>query len=399
MAKRKKLSKKERKEQRRAAMERVRQECGWEPPPPPPEQNELLDDMLHLFPEIADPSAPLPSAEPVIMALVGSSEWADGPEFEAVIVDPMLCTATFVAAAEEMGHDPDSLLELPEEEREDAHLEILSETIRQLFTDDLRQQILDGLKQLRVRLKRTGDREGAARAALMLSFLGRDTGGEIWTMVGLVQAIFQRSVYAGFEMAEAGLAAEEAGDLDEDPVTLLARLTKSRVGQKAEALLKRIPGLGKYLAEQADVTWEEGEHAVFMGELYLGLYSEEELLVGLDLFRQALGGAAEEARSEGQGKAAMSEEAALDFFARVDQYVAELVTPERLDQMRAKLGAVLRARAFEEEWFSFVLMLKHYMDEPDAAENERHVLVSAFVGEIRHAGEVLENKLESEEEA
>jgi len=400
MAKKKKLTKQERKEQRRAAMEQVRQERGWEPPPPPPpvQHNELLDDMLPLFPEIADPNAPLPSIEPVLETVASSFEWADEPEFEAIIVDPMLCAATFVEAAEEMGYDPDALLDVLEEERQDAHLDILSAIIHQLFSEDLRQQILDGLEQLRVRLKEANDREGAAQAALLLSFLGWDVGSEMWTMVGLVQAIFERSVYIGFEMAEAGLAAAEAGDLDEDPVTLLNKLTKSRVAQKAESLLKKIPGLSKYLADQADVTWDEGQHAVFMGELYLGLYSDEELLFGLDLFRQTLGEAIEEARSEGR-KVALSEEEALDFFTRVDQYVAELVTPERLDQMRARLDAVLRARDFEEEWFSFVLMLKQYMDEPDAAEVERHFLVSAFVGEIRRGGEALENKLENEEEA
>jgi hypothetical protein len=136
-----------------------------------------------------------------------------------------------------------------------------------------------------------------------------------------------------------------------------------------------------------------------MGELYLELYSEEELMAGWMLFRQSLDAAVEVARSEGWTEVDVPKERAKGFILELDRYVTKLFTPERLDQLRARLDAVLRARAFEKEWFSFVFMLKHYMDKPDAVESECHFLVSAFVGEMRHAGEALENKLESEEEA
>jgi hypothetical protein len=260
VAKKKKLTKTERKEQRRAAMERVRGEHGGEPPPPLPPvyHDEVLDDMLPLFPEITDPFAPLPSAEPVLMALVGSSALVDEPEFEAIIVDPMLCMATFVEVTEEMGHDLDALLQAPQEKREDVHIEILTETVRRLLTDDLRQQIRDGLDQLRLRLKGAGEAQAAARAAVLLSFLDPDAGSELWSMVGLVQAIFHRSVFIGFRMAESSLETVEAVDSAEDPVAMVERLAESRVGKKAEALLKRVPGLSKFLAQEADVTWDEG---------------------------------------------------------------------------------------------------------------------------------------------
>jgi hypothetical protein len=391
MTRKKKLTKQQRKEQRRAAMERVRRERGWQPPPPPPRarQNELLDDMLPLFPEIGDPFAPLPPLTPVIETLVASSDLADEPEFEDIIVDPMLCTATFIKAAEEMGYDPDSLLEVSEEEREDAHLGILEETVRRLLTDDLRQQIRADLDRLRLRLKEAGEQEEAAKAAMLLSFLDEDSSDEMWAMVGLVQAIFHRSVFIGFEMAESAIEAVEAQDSDEDPGTLLNRLAQSRLGQKAESLLKRVPGLHKYLAKQADTTWDEGLQAIFEGDLYLELYSEEELYAGLGLFRQALGDAIEEARSEGRPAADVPEDKAQDFVLQVDRYITDLFTLERLDQARARLDAVLRARALENKWFPFLMMLKQYMDDPDAAENERHFFATAFLGELKHVGRMI----------
>jgi hypothetical protein len=51
------------------------------------------------------------------------------------------------------------------------------------------------------------------------------------------------------------------------------------------------------------------------------------------------------------------------------------------------LDAVLKEKTFEDNWAPFVHMLTQYMAEPDAAKNERHFLVSAFLGEFQHVGE------------
>jgi hypothetical protein len=321
-----------------------------------------------------------------MMTLVDSADLADEPEFEEIFIEPLLCTATFVKVGEELGHDPDSLLELPEEEREDVHIEMLVETIPQLLTDELRQEILDGLDKYRLRLKQAGRREEAARAAVMQSFLGETADSQMWALIGLVQAIFHRSVFVGFDMIEASAEAWEAEDWDEEPVTLVKRLTQSGLAQKAESLLNKVPGLSEYLSRQADTTWEEGVKAVFDGELYLGLFLEEELVAGLDLFRRSFGGALEEAISQGLDEAVVSEEASQDFLSRVDDYVAGLLTPERFDQVRARLDAVLKEKTFEDKWVPFVYLLAQYMAEPDAAKTERYFLVNAFLGEFQYVG-------------
>jgi hypothetical protein len=385
--KRKKLTRRQRKEQQRAAMARVRKERGWQSPPSQPIQaNEVLDDALHLFPEIGDRSAQLPPPEQLMMALVDSAELADEPEFEEILVEPLLCTATFVKVGEELGHDPDALLELPEEEREDVHIEMLVETIQQLLTDELRQEILDGLDKLRSRLKQAGRRKEAARAAVMQSFLSEMADSQMWALIGLVQSLFHRSVFVGFDMIEASAEVWEAEEWDEEPPILVERLAQSSLERKAESLLNKVPGFSEYLSRQADTTWEEGVKAVFDGELYLGLFLEEELVAGLDLFRQSFGGALEEAISQELDEVEMSGEAAEDFLSRVDDHVAGLLTPERLDQMRARLDVVLKERTFEYKWFPFVYLLTQYMAESDAAKNEIYFLNSAFLGEFQYVG-------------
>jgi hypothetical protein len=242
------------------------------------------------------------------------------------------------------------------------------------------------LDKLRLRLKQAGRREEAARAAVLQSFLGDNVDSQTWALIGLVQAIFHRSVFIGFEMMEASAEAWEAEDWDEKPATLMERLVQSSLGRKAESLLQKVPGLEKYLSKQADTTWDDGVRAVVDGELYLGLFSEDELVIGLDLFRQSFGGDFEEAMSEGLEKVELSVEAMHDFVLRVDEYLAELLTSERFNQLRARLDAVLKEGTFEDKWVPFVYLLAQYMAEPDAAKNERYFLVSAFLGEFQYVG-------------
>ncbi|MGD9148332.1 MAG: hypothetical protein PVI80_22400, partial [Anaerolineae bacterium] len=107
---------------------------------------------------------------------------------------------------------------------------------------------------------------------------------------------------------------------------------------------------------------------------------------GLDLFRQSFGSPLEEAISQGLDEAVVSEEASQDFLSRVDDYVAGLLTPERFDQLRARLDAVLKEKTFEDKWVPFVYLLAQYMAEPDAAKTERYFLVNAFLGEFQYVG-------------
>lgn len=371
-------------------MARVRKEQGWKPPLPV-QHDEIVDDMLPLFPNVDDSSAALPLTEQFVMTLVASAELADEPELEGIIIEPFLCMNEFVRAGVAMGHDPSTFLELPEEEREAVQFDMLAETIRRLLTDELRQDILDGLDKLRLRLRQSDSVKGVARVAVLQSFLSSEAESDIWASVGLVHAIFHRSISAGFELAEVSAEAFEAEGSGRDPMSLAEKLGRSSVVGKTESLLKRVPGLGEYLSKQADTTWDEGRRAVFDGELYLGLFGEEELIVGQDLFRQSLGSALEEATSRGLDERETPAADFQDFVSRVGDYIAGLFTPERLDELRARLDAVLRERAIEKRWLPFVFMLRGYIAEPDAAENERHFLTGAFLGEVLYASsEILE---------
>jgi hypothetical protein len=383
--KKKKLTRKQRKQQRREAIARKRKEQSWEPRQAPSvRHDEVLEDMLPLFPRLGDASATsISAAEEFMMTLLASGYMADEPEFEEMMVDPMLCLDTFSEVVQELAIEPESLDELSDEDREDTQMRILEEVTQRLLTNELRQDIINGLNDLRLRLKQSGEREEAAKAAALQSFLGGDTGEEIWPMIGLVQAIFYRSLTVGFELIEASMEAMETVGPDESDVSLFEKLAQSSLAQKAEALLKKVPGLRGFMEKQADKIWEEGLHAMFTGELHLELYSPKEIGVGFEMLQTMFkDDIAERRETQDLRPLEMSQEKGKALISQVGSYITELFTPERLDQLRVRLNTILADPVYPKKWLAFLYMLAEYMAAEDAVEHEKHVLITSFIGEM-----------------
>jgi hypothetical protein len=208
-------------------------------------------------------------------------------------------------------------------------------------------------------------------------------------MFGLVQAIVQRSLAAGFDLLEMSREAMEASGPDEieSPLTLSEKLAQSSMVQKANSLLQKVPGLSGFLRKQADTIWEEGVDAIFTGDLYLGIFSREELEAGLDIFNQTLGGdIIEGADLQDETPLQIPEEKVKDLVLRLDDYVTDLFTPERLDRFRRRLRSIVNSPDYPEKWLAFRLMLLEYMADEDVMENEKRFFISALLGEMRVAG-------------
>jgi hypothetical protein len=385
--KKKKLARKQRKQQRREAIARKRKERDWEPrqAPSAPRQDDVFEDMLPLFAEIGDPAASsISTAEQFMIALLDTGHLADEPEFEEMIIDPILCLNTLSEIVQELDVEPESLDELSDEEREDTQMTIREEIIRRLLTDELRQDIVNRLNDLRLRLKGSGEREEVAKAAALQLFLGEDTDSEVWSMIGLVQAIFLRSLTTGFELMEVAMEVKEITGHDEDDVPSTNKLTQSSVTQKATDLLKRVPGLSGFLDKHADKVWEEGVDAVFRGELYLELFSPEELEPGFKIFGATFGrfDIDDDADAQELLVREVTRENLETVISQLGDYIAELFTPERLDQLRARLDAVLKDPAYAGKWSSFVFLLAQNMAHAEAVEYEMRFLVQALIGEM-----------------
>ncbi len=228
--------------------------------------DEILEDMLPLFSPFGIPSAASKqSLEELMLPIVVSGDLADEPELEGILISPFLCTDTYVKVGEEMGISPEDLERLPAEELEDIRLEMLEKSLQQLLTAELCEDILKRLNDLRLRLKQSGKKKETAKVAALQSYLREDKSRKSWPMVGLVQAIYQRSLRVGFEMMEAsidvsGLDADEGKDL-----SLIDRLKKPGPGKKIKNLLKKTPGLREYLEKEADKVWKKGMEAILAG--------------------------------------------------------------------------------------------------------------------------------------
>lgn len=384
--KQKKLTRKERTQQQQALTERQRQAKGWiSPNEKAKRRQELIEDMAPLMAMVETGAGS--ADENLFWLLADSGDLAEEPEFREIFTEPLVTLPTYISVAESLGvATPDIMDELPEEEQADKKAEILEETIRRLLTNELRREIIEAVDRLRLRWKKEEKRAEAARAAGIQLTLSDRKSTAVWPMIGLVQAIVLRSLGAGFELVGVTMDEEEndANGGDESLADLYEKLQDPGVDKKLEQAIKKVPGLQNYLEKQLDKIWEEGETAVFTGELYLELFSDEELEAGVEIFKAVLSTETTDANAPSEGPAEASiPQKSRDLFAQLDLYLAQRFTPARLEQLRTRLRTVLDEADYPPKYFSFVKMLADAMADEEAAENEKGFLLRALLGEIR----------------
>lgn len=386
----KKLSREERKRREEARKRRVRRRTGWTGPESSAEGGSLID------PELKEILTPLGEGDPEVIsgnifeALTASVRWADEPEFEEIIFDPMKAALAWTKAAEDRGWTPETFGQLEEEESEGIDFEISAEVIPQLLTPEISQQLLHGFEEISRRFKREGKMEQAVQAGFIRLFLKDQSEPELWSMVGLLHAILQRSVLAGFSLSEVFTELDEVGmTAGDDVFSVLEAVETGGTGQKIRKLMTGIPGIRRLVEKDIDKIREDGFNAMFHGDLYLGIYTEEEQTQAVQMLIEMTTEAAE----AGTSSTEVAEEKGQEIVENVDAYVARLFTPERLDQLRTHLDKMLQKRQVSKKWLPFVSLMRGYLDEEDAAEYERPFFVYALMGEIRTA---LEAALEEE---
>lgn len=383
--KQKKLTRKQRLQQQEAVT-RQRQTKGWVSPTEKAKQRqELVEDMAPLMAIVETGVGS--SEENLFFLLADSADMVVEPEFNEIFAEPLVTVPTYISVAEKLGFaSPDELFDLPEEEQNDKKAQIVEETTRRLLTDDLRQEILAALDGLRQRLKKEGNRAEAARVAgLQLVLSDRKSRG-LWPTLGLVQAIILRSLEAGFELVSVTLDDEvaESDEEDDSLADLYQKLGDPELDDKLEQAIKKVPGLENYLGKQVDKIWQEGEKALFDGVLNLGLFDEAELDAGAEIFNRVMTEAADETAAGSEPAAVSSvNEQTQDLFNQLDAYLVELFTPERLEQLRARLKTVVEEEDYPVQYMPYVKMISQAMDEADAIEYERAFLFKALMGEMQ----------------
>jgi len=379
---------KQKKQQRRTARTRKRTMPGARPSvaQTAPRAGSVLDDLRPLLNFSTTSEAPsMGEMEKLMMAALGSEDLADEPEFDAVIIPPIDAINAFSAATAELGIDPETFAtnDDPEsDEEEDQRIELFEKATTRLLTDELRQEMIDGLTALRARWKAEGRLDDVPQAAAVQMFLESEQPDEVVAAIGLVQALVRRALDVGFTLVDAAPAFEPAeGESPLSFAELSQHVKETGEGEEFDRLLSEKPEMRRFLEKQMDSFWEQGEKAVFSGELDLDLFTEEELEAAFQITDEVLDSDA--ARPDSFTDLTREQMATL--IARLTAYVDEhLLLPPRRAQFVATVETASADPANAAQWAPFLLMLKDELsDESDESiPAQRRFLLLTLLGQV-----------------
>jgi hypothetical protein len=356
-------------------------------PTPTPESLRLdptLGDDVRLLAPGGDLRALTPDrfADLLLPPALDSADLADEPEFAEIAIPPLVATQSYIEVIQEHGIESENIIDLDDEEREEAIAEAFDETAARLLTPALRQQIRTGLINLRARLRRTHQMNELPRVAAVQMFLESDQEGQIVASLGLVQEIIRRSIVFGFQMAEVVEQfhnAEAAGG-KLTPAALREQIIQSESGQRLTAALETTPGLRRVLEEKIDEMERAGHQALFSGELRLNLYTQAELAHAADLFKQATGDDLTTLLTpESQLSPILPQ-----LLPQVVEYVRGLMaSSERLTHFRQRLDEAVVDPAFaDSKWAPVLLTLHDHLTKAESVVYAQSYLVAALFGEL-----------------
>ncbi|HMN27035.1 MAG TPA: hypothetical protein PKE45_02680, partial [Caldilineaceae bacterium] len=338
----------------------------------------VYDDLAPLVPRQGDGQ---PSPERLMEAAWNTSALAHEPEFAGVALSPFEASTLFAKTGQEYEEEHGSPEAMAEDEREEAYLEILSKTVQKLLTPEIRGQLVAGLTALRQRLRTRRQWERLATAAAAQMILEGDKTGAMSAAVGLAHELVRRSVNTGFELAES-LAQLPAGADDDAPLSsedLDEWIYRTGAGEKLAALLESDPTLQRYVERQVDQTWEEGVAALFGGDLQLEFYTPEEIVPAALIAEQVL-----EMEESGDGEQETTGQSQMEIlYAQMTDYVQQLFTQERIDQLVHQLDGIMHEQAAElGRWSSFLTLLRDTLAAEGGVADAQGALVAALLYDV-----------------
>jgi hypothetical protein len=313
--------------------------------------------------------------------LVMSGLLADEPELEELLFDPMLSVNTLAEVVAELGLVAEGGDLSDWAISEDAQMDVHERVTARLLTKQSQRQFENAIAQLVKRLERTQEAEKLVIASAVQFFMKsvRDKAG--WATLGLVQEIVRRSMDAGFKLLN---FVDEHVSEGQSVTDVIRSLGEHKVTKTFESIVGKVPGLRSYLEKEADTVWEEGIEALENGKLNLELFSPEELQGGVDIIGEVLQLQIDgEAAREESHQPTLTEEQSKTFLTRLEEYVAGLFAPERLEQLRAHLDSYLGEPGGNRPYMAFISMVDLHMRGDNAVEDEIWLLMQSFFWEMR----------------
>jgi hypothetical protein len=388
MPKQRKVSKKQRRLRREEQRRQARTEVA-------PLDDVLVKDLTYLA-ERGVMASTKRFEDAAFDAMYKSSRWRTEPEFADLSFDPVDAGRAITRIVSEEPDLADQVKRLRGSAREDKTFDVNRRAIDAAMSPAFKQQFFTRLDRFRQRLRAQGNRETLAQAALVdMTLRMPGKSGELWGACMLVYQIYSEALDQYFRLSDATETAIMSAQQTLGDVSIESVLQAPSGARPAEAALleatKKTPGLMDFLQRQVYDMIDEALGALFMGEINLGLFTEEELETLVertaDLFAQegwenfqAVGKADQRRMAESLHSLAV-------------ETLGEIDTPER----RAEIFSTARQRVKElsrrqkEREGGLAAALAVLLSE-ETPLGESSIMTRAFLGEMfsavkRQAGE------------
>jgi hypothetical protein len=386
----KKKKKKKSKNQHKIAQDRFIQKHGTEPLPGPlndlPE--EITKDIIYFFRSFPDAMrSPQIATESLIKAVLPTEKIAMEPEFDDIFGDPISCTSIYSEVISKMEVNWKSFGDLPPQLAASIRRRIMEETIKQFLTESLRYEILDGLNRYRLRKKDSGDKMEASIAAALQLVLKDEKNNLIWPKIGLLHGIIHNSITLGLDIKNS--YNEILGDTKNDnhenkDLLLLDDHKRDKILQKASSKIGKIPRLKKFINHQTERIYDKGINAVLEGKLFFGFLTTDELNKVSEHLVKSIGlSDKEQLRNAKAFLDRLTEKKQKELISGMEDFIHEIFTPEKIEQMHQKLNSILKAPEDLKQWELFIFMLRNALMHEDVMKSRKNFFfICIILGEL-----------------
>lgn len=365
--------KKKRKQQKRSQPKQARRESrGRRARPSPRATSYLRAPAPHRL-------AGIPDERTLMAGMMEIETLGDEPEFANFTLGEDINDIIGKMIA---GSDEDiQRLEAAGKEKEIDRLisEVRMSALEKAVTSAVKADIRRRLDQLSHRLQREGQSQRASSMAALLQIL--DFPAFPWVLFGPVRQAFDDAVreFIGSLMVHTAIAKVAGVSVTElTPERVASLLADPTAQQRFQALREQDEMLREVMDSQFDRVYKEFLHDLFQGDLTLGLFTAEELmLLSALIYRQR-----QLAKSgpEPSDEKILADEA----FQAAQQAVQTLNVPERQQHWRARIAQQLEAgEELSGPMQAALFLFRETLTEPVENEALMPLLIAAYLGEFR----------------
>jgi hypothetical protein len=312
--------------------------------------------------------------------LVDSDILADEPEFIDFRFDTQKAQSCAERTIKKHARELSNAEKEGREELSYVQEKLLIEVIDQLLSPEIRQDLINriDLLQNRLEVSKADFEKLAMVAALKTAFESNDFP---WGMVNLTVELFKRSLKNAKPDPDIAQLYEQVQaligeDLDEEE--FLEKIGDPEFVKKLETEIDTNSDLFQRVAKQAEAISEDFIHAIFHGQVELDLFTVAELTNFLKRVQERVLVAELDPSKYG------SPEVVDVFKVTINEYIYEILTPDRLKTMKEKLQGITKTWLKEGNVFAGALLNEtNNLDQETLAENL--FIKTSFLSQLRRA--------------